>query len=200
MTISLVCKAYIWRLCVDMCLVYNYCRPMRRNIHETRTYICVYVVRWKLYSALGCRVPQAKQCISETKGRNSLCCTTVYVRLWVYGYTYFHSTFNTYWSVAFTLSWCRELWSATIYLFSWLVSNIIRSLRYLLINWLFMYDHPPLLCVCVHVCMYLCVYVCICVRIRFGSLISRYCYCIVISWIYSSWGLSNFMPNRQRGR
>lgn len=26
------------------------------------------------------------------------------------------------------LSWCRELWSAAIYLFSWLVSNIIRSM------------------------------------------------------------------------
>lgn len=32
------------------------------------------------------------------------------------------------------LSWCRELWWRTIYLFSWLVSNIIRSRRYLLIN------------------------------------------------------------------
>lgn len=51
-----------------------------------------------------------------------------------FGHTYLHSTFNTYWSWAFTLSWCRELWLATIYLFSWLVSNIIRSQRYLLIN------------------------------------------------------------------
>lgn len=112
------CNAYV--------LVVQLLQAMQCHITECAL-VCVYMSMATIRGSW-VQCPRPNRASPRRGGARTTC---MVVQL---GHSYLHNTFNTYWSRAFTLSWCRELWSATIYLFSWLVSNIIRSLRYLLIN------------------------------------------------------------------